>query len=115
MSNREVIDSYFTAMRRGAQAEEDLISLFAEEATYSEPFSGHPSANGLEEIRQRLRLGWEQPLPDLELDVLEIEVDGRNARARWECRSPALPRPMQGEDSYEIVNGQITRLEVRLL
>ena len=113
--SRQVIDSYFAAMRSGAEAEEDLVSLFADDATYIEPFSGLPPALGKAQIRDRLRLGLEKPLPEMELDVLEIKVDGRQSRAVWECRSPALPGPVRGEDRYEIDAGQITRLEVKIL
>lgn len=91
-----------------------MMSLFADDALYDEPFSGDAPARGLDEIRARLRSGWENPLPDLELDVLEVEIEGRVARSRWECRSPALPGPVQGTDEYEIVDGRIARLVVRL-
>ncbi|NND03982.1 MAG: nuclear transport factor 2 family protein [Acidimicrobiia bacterium] len=113
---RQLIDSYFAAMRRGAEAEEEMMSLFAEDAVYVEPFSGDTEpAVGKEAVRSRLRIGWQAPLPDLELNVLEIEVDGVTARTRWECRSPGLPGPVRGEDHYEIRDGKISRLEVRLL
>ncbi len=111
----ELVDRYFAAMRRGAAAEEDLVALFADDAVYVEPFSGEEPARGRDAIRRRLRQGWEVPLPDLELDVLEVEVDGRRARSRWECRSPALPGPVRGEDRYEFADGRIARLEVRFL
>lgn len=113
--NRGIVDRYFSAMRRGAEAEEEMLALFADDAVYDEPFSGREPAEGIEAIRQRLRRGWEVPLPDLELDVLEIEVGPGSARSRWECRSSGLPAPVQGEDRYEIADGRITRLEVRFL
>ena len=115
MTSRRVIETYFAAMRRGAAAEDELVGLFSETAVYVEPFSGEPPAVGIDEIRSRLRQGWEEPLPEMELDVLEVEVDGKHSRSVWECRSPALPGPVRGEDSYEIVGGRITRLEVRIL
>jgi hypothetical protein len=110
-----IVDRYFAAMRQGASAEAEMLSLFCEDATYSEPFSGLEPAIGLAAIRQRFRHGWEQPLADMELDVLEVEVSPGNARSRWECRSPALPGPVQGEDHYEFRDGRISRLEVRFL
>ena len=111
----ETIDAYFAAMRRGDAAEEELMALFAVDAVYIEPFTGEGPAIGAEAVRDRFRLGWQQPLPDLELDVLSVEIDGRYARSTWECRSPALPGPMRGEDRYVIENGRIARLEVVLL
>ena len=114
MHERDLIERYFAAMRRGSEAEHELLALFAADAVYIEPFIDDTPAVGVDEIRDRLRRGWEQPLPDLELDVLSIHVAGPDATARWVCRSPALPGPMEGIDRYRIENGRITRLEVRL-
>ncbi len=113
--NQVVIDRYFAAMRRGPAAEDDLVALFTDGAIYDEPFSGLDPAIGRDAVRQRLRRGWETPLPDLELDVLAVEVRGSTASARWECRSPGLPGPVQGEDRYEFTDGRINRLEVRFV
>ncbi len=115
MSNAEVVNRYYSAMRKGSEAEEELLALFADDATYVEPFTSDEPAVGVDAIRERLRAGWANPLPDLELDVLSLEIDGREGRSTWECRSPALPSPVRGEDIYEIRGGKITRLEVRLL
>lgn len=113
--NRDVIGSYFAAMRKGAEAEDEMMALFAVDAVYVEPFTGADApAIGRREVRDRLRLGWEQPLPDLELDVLSIDVDGDSATSRWECRSTALPGPVRGTDRYEFIDGRITRLEVTI-
>ena len=111
----DVVDRYFAAMRRGAEAEEEMMALFADSAIYVEPFvAPDQPAVGKEAIRERLRNGWANPLPDMELDVLDVAMEDGNARSSWECRSPGLPGPMRGEDLYEITDGQITRLEVRL-
>lgn len=115
MESRTLIEEYFAAMRRGAEAEEEMLALFAPDAVYLEPFTDDPPAVGIDAIRARLRKGWEFPLPDLQLDVLEVEVSGTAARSLWECRSPALPSPVRGEDHYEITDGKITRLEVRMV
>jgi ketosteroid isomerase-like protein len=115
VDNEDVVDRYFAAMRRGAAAEEDLLSLFDPDAVYSEPFSSLEPAVGIDAIAARFRQGWQTPLPDLQLDVLTIEVDGEAAGATWECRSPALPGPVFGEDRYQIRDGRIVRLDVRLI
>lgn len=113
---RDVVDAYFAAMRRGGEAEEDMLALFTEDAVYVEPFTdADVPARGREAVRERLRRGWEAPLPDMELDVLSVAVDGDRATSTWECRSPALPGPVRGEDHYEFRDGRIARLEVRLL
>lgn len=116
MTAHDVVNGYFAAMRKGSSAEEEMMALFTEDVIFIEPFTDNDEpAIGKEAVRARLRRGWEFPLPEVELDVLAIEVDGPGARTRWECRSPALPRPIQGEDQYTIRDGKIARLEVRLL
>lgn len=115
MDSRRVIDRYFSAMRRGSAAEDELVGLFADDAVYIEPFTEATPAVGAHQIRNRLRRGWEQPLPDLELEVLSIDIAGPEATAQWVCRSPALPGPIHGVDTYRIEGGKITYLEVRLL
>lgn len=112
----KVVERYFAAMRRGAEAEDDMMNLFAETAVYVEPFTDPETpAVGKDAIRARLRTGWDQPLPDMELDVLSIETDANGATSRWECRSPVLPGPIRGEDRYTIAGGLIVRLEVRIV
>lgn len=114
MGNEDIVERYFAAMRRGAAAEDELLDLFDRDAVYTEPFSSDEPAVGISAIRERFRKGWETPLPDMELDVLSLEVDGSNAHSTWECRSPALPGPVRGEDRYRIEAGRITRLDVRM-
>ena len=116
MDDRELVDAYFGAMRRGADAEDEMMALFADDAVYVEPFSGAPRESaGREAIRATLREGWATPLPEMVLDVHEVEVTAEGARSRWTCTSPALPGPARGEDVYTIEEGRITRLEVRFL
>lgn len=111
----DLLDSYFAAMRRGADAEGDMLALFTEDAVYEEPFSGDPEpARGIDAIRDRLRAGWAAPLPDLELDVLSIDVVGDSATSRWECRSSAFPTAVFGTDVYEFRDGRIKALRVTL-
>ena len=111
-----VVDRYFAAMRRGAEAEEEMMELFADDAVYVEPFTGSSKPwVGREAVREALRAGWEQPLPDLELDVLRVDIRSDGASADWVCRSPALAGPVTGHDEYTIEAGKITRLEVRIV
>ena len=114
MSVQEVVQRYFAAMRRGATAEDELMTLFHADAEYSEPFTTEGPAVGIAVIRARFRHGWERPLPDMEIEVLSVDVDGSIAHSRWECRSPALPGPIRGEDRYEIRDGRIVKLEVTI-
>lgn len=114
-SAEELIDGYYAGMRRGPDAEDDMVALFSDDVVYVEPFTapGEPAV-GIDAVRARLRAGWETPLPDLELDVLTIDVRGDTATTRWECRSPALPNAVRGTDTYTFASGRITRLVVEL-
>lgn len=119
MSNSDVetsatIDRYFAAMRQGRESEVEMMALFADDAIYSEPFSGlTEAARGKEAILDRLRSGWEAPPPDMELIVHSVEISGSSATSHWECRSPAFPAPVLGTDRYEFdAAGLISRLEV---
>jgi hypothetical protein len=102
------------AMRRGPEAEDDMVALFADDAVYDEPFSGHAPAVGTSAIRQRLRLGWQTPPPDMELDILTVEIIGDTAVVTWECRSSAFDTPTNGRDEYAFRDGRIARLRVAI-
>ncbi len=115
MSNESsVVEAYLAAMRRGPDAEDDMVALFTDDAVYEEPFSGLEPAVGLVAIRERLRIGWQTPLPDLELDVVSIEVTADRAVAKWECRSSAFNGPSRGTDEYAFRDGRISNLRVTI-
>lgn len=114
-NDRDVIERYFAAMRRGAAAEDEMMALFSDDAVYIEPFTGETEPwVGKESVRTALRRGWEQPLPDLELVVRRIDIRDGGATTEWVCTSPGLPGPVVGRDEYTIVDGKIARLEVRI-
>lgn len=114
-SERSTIEAYFAAMRRGGEAEADMLALFTDDAVYDEPFSGSEDpAVGIDAVRDRLRSGWEEPLPDMELDVVSIEISGGRAVSRWECRSPVFPAPVRGTDEVEFRDGRIAVLRVTI-
>lgn len=113
---RDLIERYFAAMRRGAAAEGEMMDLFADDSVYVEPFTGETEPwIGKDAVRNALRRGWEQPLPELVLEVRRIDISGSEATAEWVCTSPALPGPVAGRDEYTIADGKITRLVVRIV
>ncbi|MGI9596756.1 MAG: nuclear transport factor 2 family protein [Acidimicrobiales bacterium] len=115
MTTEDVVTRYFQAMRQGAAGASELFRLFTPDAVYVEPFSDQGPAVGIEAIEERFRRGWDPGLVDMELDILEMRIDGSQATARWECRSPTLPAPVRGEDRYRLVDGKIAELEVRIV
>ena len=116
MSTDHLISQYYAAMRIGVDAEEQMMALFTADAVYSDPFgeSADPVV-GVDAIRERLRAGWSFNPPDLELEVLTVDIDGERASSTWECRSESFPGPMRGRDDYRFRDGRIAELHVRLV
>jgi SnoaL-like domain len=111
---RKVVEDLFRAMQMGPGGEESMMELFADEAVLIEPFSGEPQTHtGRTAIRQSFRDQWKNPLPDLNLVLDRIDLDGRQVRAEWTCTSPVLPAPMRGHDLFTLnAEGKIARLEI---
>jgi hypothetical protein len=111
-----VSQRFFAAMQTGASAESEMMSLFADGATYVEPFSGRSTTHtGKAAIRGAFVRGWRSPMPDMTISVDRIDVDGDEVTAHWTCRSPALPGGEgRGVTVFKLANGLIVRLETRL-
>jgi ketosteroid isomerase-like protein len=111
------VTRFFRAMQGGASSEEELMRLFAADATYIEPFSGTPREHrGHRAIRDVMREGWRTPLPEMRIEVDAVSVDGDTVRAEWTCYSPALPGGSgRGENVFTLRDGLIVRLETRFL
>ena len=107
---------FFAAMQTGASAESEMMSLFADEATYVEPFSGRSTTHkGKAAIRAAFVRGWRSPMPNMTITVDRVELDGDQVTAHWTCRSPALPGGEgRGVNVYKLANGLIVRLETRI-
>jgi len=113
----KTISRFFAAMQGGATAEAEMMSLFADDATYVEPFTGALRTHrGRDAIRKTMQAGWETPVPDMRIEVDRVEVDGATVRARWTCYSPGLPGGKgSGENVFTLRDGKIERLETRYL
>ena len=115
-TTRTVVESFFRAMQAGPDGLEALVALFAEDATYIEPFSGQATAHqGRGAIRAFLTASQQQAPPDMVLTVERIDVEGDEVRSEWSCASPIFPAPMRGRDTFSIRDGLIARLETALL
>jgi ketosteroid isomerase-like protein len=114
MNPTQIVDAYFEAMRAGKSGVDELLALFADDATYIEPFSGESRTHlGIDAIRDCILGSLESPPPDMTLEVDRVDVDGGTVRSEWTCRSPAFPQPMKGVDVCLVEDGKIRRLEVR--
>lgn len=111
--DRTVVENLFKAMQAGPAGEEPMMRLFHDDAVFIEPFGGQPEThNGAREIRQSFKAMWEQPLPDMRLQIDRVDLDGQQVRAEWTCHSSAFPKPMKGHDLFTIRDGKIARLEI---
>ncbi|MGH1343734.1 MAG: nuclear transport factor 2 family protein [Nannocystales bacterium] len=113
MKPLEVAQRYFDAMKAGPDAAADLFALFADDATYVEPFAGTPRTHeGRTAIEACFEGSWKNTPPDLELEVNRVDVDGNTVRSEWTCSSPAFDAPIKGVDVCTVEHGRIKRLEV---
>ena len=116
VSERELVEHYFQAMRTGAIASDEIVDSFAEDAVYIEPFSGEPLAHvGKEAIRQSFIDSQRNAPPDMTLTLDQVEIDSECIRSVWTCSSPAFAHPIRGEDIWTIRSGKIVRLETSFL
>jgi ketosteroid isomerase-like protein len=112
-ADRTVVERLFRAMQAGASGEAEMMSLFWDDATFIEPFSGQPITHvGHAAIRESFRQQTAHPLPDMKLTLDRVDLDGPMVRAGWTCTSSAFPAPMRGHDLFTIKNGKIARLEI---
>ncbi len=110
---RNIVEALFQAMQAGPAGEEQMMALFAEDATFIEPFSGETRTHhGKEAIRNSFVEMWSNPAPDMKLIMDRVDLDGDRIKADWTCTSPVFPTPMKGHDLFTIVKGKIAKLEV---
>lgn len=113
--NRTIIESLYQAMQAGPAGEKAMLSLFAEDAVFIEPFGGTPKTHvGLAAIRTTFQDMCKEPLPDMRLQLDRVDLEGEQIRATWTCYSSAFPEPMRGIDHFTIESGKIRRLEIVL-
>lgn len=116
-SDQRIVNRFFAAMQGGAAAEEEMMSLFHEEAVYLEPFSGQVRTHrGKMAIRKTFCEGWKYPLPEMRIDVDLVTIEGPEVRVLWTCHSPGLPGGKgTGENRFTLKSGLIIRLETRII
>ncbi|MDA0734062.1 MAG: nuclear transport factor 2 family protein [Chloroflexi bacterium] len=112
-AQRDVVDRFFKAMQAGKEGEEALMALFSGDAVLTESFGGEPQTHhGIDAVRESFRCTWEQPVPDVKLEVNRVDLDGAQVRAEWTCTAPAFPTPIKGHDLFKISDGKISKLEI---
>src|SRR5512140_160639 len=115
VAEQDAIERYYRAMEAGSP--DQMRELFAENATYVEPFSkgGEPTSHeGRDEIVSWLAASFEQGNRGVTITLDRLDVDGDAVVAEWTCVGPMLPGPMKGHDRYRLRDGRIARLDTRL-
>lgn len=101
-------------MQLGPEGEEELVSLFTDDAVYIEPFSGRRH-EGKDAIRTFLASARAAAPPDLRIAIEHVRTDEDRVEATWRCESPVFTKPSRGLDRFTIRDGRIARLETTLL
>jgi hypothetical protein len=112
----ETIQNVCDAMQAGAEGEELMLSLFADDGVLVEPFSGQPTEHvGKAAIREHYRRMTSAPRPlDFTLRLGQISTDGTKVYADWTCTASVMPAPLTGRDEYTMSDGKIERLEISI-
>jgi len=109
---RATVEKVFQAMHARAEGEKLMASLFAENASLTEPFSGEPRThNGKADIMAWFREAVSQMPEDMAIRVDRLDLDGDRVRADWTCTSSVFLTPMKGSDFYRISGGLIHQAE----
>ncbi|HXH61117.1 MAG TPA: nuclear transport factor 2 family protein [Fimbriimonadaceae bacterium] len=114
--DKQVIQGMYAAMQAGESGKENLIGLFAADATFVEPFNGPPQTHrGIDAIRARVNEMVRQPRPpDFLLKVDQVTTENGALVAYWTCTSDAMPGPMKGRDELKISDGRISFLKIEV-
>jgi len=110
------ISNFFLAMQAGRAGADRLAAAFAEDAVYSEPFTGTLRTHeGRAAVMAAMALGWEQPMPGMHIRIDRAEVSGAGITLDWTCFSPALPGGQgSGTNLFVMRDGLIARLDTVL-
>jgi ketosteroid isomerase-like protein len=110
--DRSTVERYLAAMQAGPGGLDELVSLFADEAVYVEPFGGQPHVHsGKADIRAFFEYALEHHLNGARLTLDRLDIDSGRLRSEWTCRLPMSPAPMRGFDLLTLRDGRIVRLE----
>jgi uncharacterized protein (TIGR02246 family) len=111
--DRQLVEDMLRAMQAGPPGEQELLSLFTEDAVLVEPFTGRVQTHtGKAAIRANVQEMAKTRVPDLTLKLDRIDLDGDRLRAEWTCTSAMMPAPMRGYDLVTVRDGRIGRLEI---
>lgn len=117
MSNMPLeIANFFLAMQAGPSGADLLGSLFAEEAVYSEPFSGQAEPHrGRSAILAAFAASRTDDFDDAVINLGAVEVDGKTITVKWTCYSQAISGGSgSGKNVFTLSDGKIVSLVTTL-
>jgi len=114
--DEKVVQRVCDAMQAGAEGEEDMMNLFAEDGVLVEPFNGVPQTHtGKPAIRARYKEMVSMPRPPgFLLRVNSISREGSSVFADWTCSADVFASPMAGRDEYVLDGGKIKKLQINI-
>lgn len=110
------ITNFFLAMQAGPSGWELLKSIFAEDAEYTEPFSGSDAPHkGRDAIIAAFDGSRSDDFDDAVINLNTVEIDNEIITVDWTCISKAIPGGQgRGKNVFTISNGKIVSLVTTL-
>ncbi|MES0811926.1 nuclear transport factor 2 family protein [Roseibium sp. SCPC15] len=110
------ISNFFLAMQAGPSGLEILGSIFAQDAEYTEPFSGRSEPHkGRDAILEAFAASRTDAFDDAVITLGSVEVSGETITVKWTCHSQAIPGGSgSGTNVFKISAGKITSLVTTL-
>lgn len=110
------ITNFFLAMQAGPSGQAQLGELFADDAEYSEPFSGQDGPHrGREAILAAFAASRTDDFDDAVINLGAVEVSGSTITVKWTCYSKAIPGGSgSGTNVFVLQNGKIISLKTTL-
>jgi len=110
------ITNFFLAMQAGPHGLDRLAAMFAEDATYSEPFSGQAEPHlGRDAIVAAFDASRTDAFDDVVVNLSSVEVAGATITVGWTCFSEAIPGGRgSGTNVFTMQDGLIVSLVTTL-
>jgi len=110
------LTNFFLAMQAGPSGQELLGALFAEDAEYSEPFSGaHEPHRGRDAILAAFAGSRTEDFDDAVIHLGSVDIAGNTITVAWTCYSKAIPGGQGGgKNIFQLKDGKITSLVTTL-
>ena len=110
------ITNFFLAMQAGPSGQDLLGTLFAEDAEYSEPFSGQEAPHrGRTAILAAFAGSRTDEFDDAVIHLGSVEIVDETITVSWTCYSKAIPGGQgSGKNVFRLKDGKIISLVTTL-